>query len=85
MTSAMTATSEHSGQTLTRAVAGEKAGMDSGPAPLGPILEEIVKRCELGKDGVWNHINWSGELDVAAGGTLTSFTVTVGAINALVL
>jgi hypothetical protein len=85
MTSAMTVTSEHSGQALTRAVDGEKAGMDSGPAPLGPILEEIVKRAELAKDGVWNHINWSGELSMAAGGTLTSFTLTVGAINALVL
>lgn len=85
MTSAMTATSEHSGQTLTRAVAGEKAGMDTGPAPLGPILEEIVKRCELGKDGVWNHIHWSEELSMAAGGSNSSFTLTIGAIAALVL
>lgn len=85
MTSAMTATSEHSGQALTRAVDGEKAGMDSGPAPLGPILEELVKRAELAKDGVWNHINWSGELEMAAGGSNSSFTLTIGAIASLVL
>lgn len=85
MTSAMTATSEHSGQTLTRAVAGEKAGMDTGPAPLGPILEEIVKRAELAKDGVWNHIHWSGVIAMAAGGSNSSFTLTIGAIAALVL
>lgn len=85
MTSAMTATSEHSGQALTRAVDGEKAGMDTGPAPLGPILEELVKRAELAKDGVWNHINWSGELEMAAGGSNSSFTLTIGAIASLIL
>lgn len=85
MTSAMTATSEHSGQALVRAVAGEKAGMDTGPAPLGPILEELVKRAELAKDGVWNHINWSRELSMAAGGSNSSFTLTIGAIASLIL
>lgn len=85
MTSAMTATSEHSGQALTRAVAGEKAGMDTGPAPLGPILEELVKRAELAKDGVWGHINWSQELSMATGGTNTVFSLTVGAISCVVL
>jgi hypothetical protein len=81
----MTATSEHSGQALTRAVAGEKAGMDTGPAPLGPILEELVKRAELAKDGVWGHINWSQELSMATGGTNTVFSLTVGAISCVVL
>ena len=84
MTSAMTATSEHSGQTLTRAVAGEKAGMDTGPAPLGPILEELVKRAELGKDATWGNLVWSGVAALASGGTSTVFSVSVGAVSAIV-
>lgn len=75
--------SEHNGQSLARAVDGEINGMDSGDNPLGPLLTEAFSRAELGKDAVWGQINGGRGLEMAAGGSNSSFTLTIAAFSCL--
>lgn len=85
MTANMGATPRHNGATLVRTVDGELAGMDSGPAPLGPTLEELVNRSELSTNTVLGHLSWSGNASLASGGTSTVFALVIGAINAVMI
>ena len=81
----LTIVSEHNGQTLRRAVDGEVNGMDSGDDPLGPLLDEALSRAELGKDVLWNLVNGNRALSMAAGGSNSSFTLTIGAFSSTCL
>lgn len=76
--------SEHNGQSLSRAVDGEINGMDSGDNPLGPLLTEAFSRAELAKDAAWGMLNGGRGLEMAAGGSNSSFTLTISAFSSLI-
>ena len=53
-----------------------------GPAPFAPVVQRIADRLAYARDGLNSSINWNGELCLK-GGTASSFSIEVGAINAV--
>ena len=83
MTATITPVAKHTGATITRPVAGEKAGMDTGPAPLATILQTLADRAQYGRGSTWGAMVGGDVFAVDAGGTSSSFTARVNAFEVL--
>ena len=79
----VTTTAEYVDETVQRAAPGEVGGMDTGAAPLGPVLDKAFSRALFARGAVWGQLVWSGRLEV--GGTAGSPSVKVGPIDAVTL
>jgi len=61
------------------------AYMDGGPAPLWPLFQGLGNAKAAFEGALINAISWSGDVSIAPGQAANNFTITVGAINAVVL
>lgn len=84
MTATITPVPKHTGATITRPVAGEKAGMDTGPAPLAGILQTLADRAQYARGATWGLMVGGKVFAVAAGGSNTVFAVSLSAFEAMV-
>ena len=84
MTTVITPVAKHTGTTIVRAVAGEKAGMDTGPAPLANTLQILADRAQYARGSTWGNMVGGDVFAVDAGGTSTVFVARVSAFEAMV-
>jgi hypothetical protein len=84
MTATITPVAKHTGATITRPVDGERAGMDSGPAPLATLLQDLANRAQYARGASWGNMVGGDVFSVDTGGTSTVFTVRVSAFEAMV-
>jgi len=84
MTTTITPVAKHTGANITRPVDGERAGMDSGPAPLATLLQELANRAQYARGASWGNLIGADVFAVDTGGTSTVFTVRVSAFEAMV-
>ncbi len=84
MTTSITPVAKHTGNGITRAVDGERAGMDSGPAPLANTLQELANRAQYARGATWGNMVGGDVFAVDTGGTNTTFTARVSAFEVLV-
>jgi hypothetical protein len=84
MTATITPVAKHTGATITRPVDGERAGMDSGPAPLATLLQDLANRAQYARGATWGNLIGADVFAVDTGGTSTVFTVRVSAFEAMV-
>lgn len=85
MTASITLTAQSAAMPSLRPVDGDDAYMDGGAAPLWPIIQTTADRTEAHDAAVFNHLSWSGDFSVDPGGSNSTFTVRIGAINAVYL
>jgi hypothetical protein len=83
MTAAVSTTPEYTSSSLTRPQDGERAGIDSGPAPLWTLLQALFNRAHFAQNCTWGQLIWTGHLAVS--GTAASPVVTLGVIDAVAL
>jgi hypothetical protein len=79
----ITVTAEYVDETIQRAGPGEVGGMETGAAPLGPVLDRAFSRAFYARAAVWGQLVWSGRLEVS--GSAASPVVKVGPIDAVTL
>lgn len=79
----ITATAEYVDETIQRAGPGEVGGMETGAAPLGPVLDRAFICAFYARAAVWGQLVWSGRLEVS--GSAASPAVKVGPIDAVTL
>lgn len=84
MTATITPVAKHTGAAITRPVDGERAGMDSGPAPLATLLQDLANRAQYARGATWGNLIGADVFAVDTGGTSTVFTVRVSAFEAMV-
>ena len=82
MTATLTAVPKYDNGSLVIAENGELWSDADGPAPFAPVVQRIADRLAYARDGLNSSINWNGELCLK-GGTASSFSIEVGAINAV--
>lgn len=85
MSTSIAETSEIGSLPSTRPEDLDDAYMDAGSAPLWPIFQQLVNRSAAMRDMSLGYLSWSGDMAVAPGGAANNFTVTLGAINAVLL
>lgn len=66
-----------------RIVEDEVIFMDGGDAPLWPHWQRLYDRTAHHELAVFGSLSWNGDFAVDAGGSSSSFTVRIGAINAV--
>lgn len=66
---------------------GQIAGMETGPAPMAPLLQLAFDRIHYARGAVWGQFVWSDQfgVDAAPAPTNAVFAVRVGTIEALTL
>ena len=84
MTATITPVAKHTGANITRPVDGERAGMDSGPAPLATLLQDLANRAQYARGSTWGNMVGCDVFAVNTGGTNTVFTVRLSAFEAMV-
>ncbi len=84
MTTSITPVAKHTGNGITRAVDGERAGMDSGPAPLKDTLQVLADRAQYARGATWGNMVGGDIFAVDSGGTNAVFTARVSAFEVLV-
>jgi hypothetical protein len=85
MSETLTAVSQYNNTDPTIPEPGELGGMQTGPAPMKPVLQKIVDRILFARDAVVATLGWSGDFSVDPGGSASTFAVNVGAIGSVVL
>lgn len=85
MSTSIAETSEIGSLPSTRPEDLDDAYMDAGSAPLWPIFQQLVNRSATMRDMSLGYLSWSGDMAVAPGGAANNFTITLGAINAVLL
>ena len=84
MSTTVTETAEYSNAALgSRPQDGDTIYMDAGAAPQWPLWARLYNRTAHHEGALSAHLSWSGDFDVEAGGSASSFTITLGAINAV--
>ena len=82
MTATITPVAKHTGANITRPVDGERAGMDSGPAPLATLLQDLANRAQYARGATWGNMVGGDVFSVDTGGTNTVFTARLSAFEA---
>jgi hypothetical protein len=83
MPTSIAAIAEYVDETVQRAAIGEVGGMETGAAPLGPVLDKAFSRALFARGAVWGQLVWSERIDVS--GTASSPVVKLGPIDAITL
>lgn len=85
MSHTLTPVAQYDGASLVISADGEVWGALVGPAPFKAVFQRLVDRDELALGGIASRLAWSDELSVAPGGSNSSFSIGVGAIQTIVL
>jgi len=84
MSTIVTQTAQYANTTLPdRPQDGETIYMDAGVAPQWPLWSRLYDRTAHHEGALFGHLSWSGDLSVDPGGSNSSFTIRLGAINAV--
>ena len=70
---------------LTRPAPGERVGMETGAAPLAPLLQRLIDRDETLRLGLLGQMAGGDRMSVDPGGTSTVFTVRVSRIRSALI
>lgn len=84
MSTPVTETPQYANTSLpTRPQDGETIYMDAGGAPQWPLWSRLYDRTAHHEAAVSGALSWNGDFAVDSGGSNSSFTVRIGAINAV--
>lgn len=84
MSTPVTETAQYTNTALPdRPQDGETIYMNGGSAPQWPLWARLYDRTAHHEAALFGHLSWSGDLAMAPGGSASSFTLTIGAINAV--
>lgn len=84
MSATLTAVAAYDTGSLVIAENGELWSDADGPAPFEPVFQRIADRLAFSRDALIGGLDWNGELS-CTGGTASSFSITVGPINSVVV
>lgn len=83
MSTPVTETAQYANTSLpTRPQDGETIYMDAGGAPQWPLWSRLYDRTAHHEAALFGALSWNGDFAVDSGGSNSSFTVRIGAINA---
>lgn len=86
MTTTITPTAQYTNSNPS-VTSGAEGGLafDTGPGPMDAVLQMAFDRILYARGALWGHLTWAGDFAVASATSNTTFTVTVGVIQAITL